>query len=229
MRLTVRHVYDFGSDRALVGDDLVRPEAWDALRTQTSGPFSMPADRASWEQSALERPDIMGRGEAAADWLSHQRIDSVASYGVGGGSFEFALIRAKPEMTLQITEYAPSTVARLRAIFPEAAPQQHDMLKDAPLDAELHVFHRIDTEFSNREWGKVFAAFRQQRILFIASELLTLRTGAHEILYRMRNSSVTKAGWRRNPAAFEALWRRTHSGRRIPIGDLAAWDLRPKD
>jgi len=32
MRLTLRHVYDFGADRHLVGDNLIRPGAWDALR-----------------------------------------------------------------------------------------------------------------------------------------------------------------------------------------------------
>ena len=45
MRLTVRHHFDFGADRALVGHDLVRPEAWNALRTQTRGPFALPPTR----------------------------------------------------------------------------------------------------------------------------------------------------------------------------------------
>lgn len=56
LRVTIRHYYDFGMDRAIVGDDLVRPDAWDRLRTQTSGVFAIPPTRA---RSLSERP----RGE----------------------------------------------------------------------------------------------------------------------------------------------------------------------
>lgn len=41
MRLTARPVFDFGEHRNLVGDDLVRPESWDALRVGTEGPVSL--------------------------------------------------------------------------------------------------------------------------------------------------------------------------------------------
>ena len=37
LKLTIRHYYDFGADRHVVGDDLVTPESWDGLRTATSG------------------------------------------------------------------------------------------------------------------------------------------------------------------------------------------------
>jgi hypothetical protein len=35
LKLTLRHYYDFGADRDVVGDDLVSPKAWDGFRTQT--------------------------------------------------------------------------------------------------------------------------------------------------------------------------------------------------
>ena len=48
----MRHHYDFGADRPVVGDDLVRAEAWDALRTRTSGAFAVAASREDLERSA---------------------------------------------------------------------------------------------------------------------------------------------------------------------------------
>jgi hypothetical protein len=77
MRITVPHYFDFGADRELVGEDVVRPEAWDALRTQSDGPFALPATRAEWERVADERPDIRDRARAI-DALAKQRCSASA-------------------------------------------------------------------------------------------------------------------------------------------------------
>ena len=58
MKLTVRHHFDFGDDRGLVGDDLVRPEAWDALRTRTTGAFAAAESPEALDAQADARPEI---------------------------------------------------------------------------------------------------------------------------------------------------------------------------
>jgi len=230
MRVTLPHYFDFGADRELVGDDLARPEAWDALRTRSGGPFALPASRSEWEQVADERPDIRDRARAIDDLLETRGVRRLASYGVGGAPLECWLHRLHGERELVLTEYAPLTLERLRAVFPEANIRRHDLLTDAPLDADLHLFHRIDTEFTNRQWRGVFEAFREVPVLVVATEVATSERifAILRALPGHRWRRATKAGVIRNVAAFESLWRRTHMGRRLRVNDLKAWELEPR-
>jgi hypothetical protein len=228
MRMTIRHVYDFGADRALVGDDLVRPEAWDALRTRTDGPFAMATTTAEAEQVALEHPEIVARADALASWLQREGVARVVSYGVGGGTLELMLSHHEHAPELVLTDYGPETVEGLRALFPDAEVARHDLLADPPLQGDLQLFHRIDTEFSNRQLRGLLRRFAGERVLVMGSGTITVREGLHEIAYRFRNRNVSKAGWRRSRATFEALWARTHDTVPLTLHDLPSWDLRPR-
>jgi hypothetical protein len=88
VRLTIRHHFDFGADRALVGDDLVRPQAWEALRTRTSGAFAISRDRAELERTADERPENCERARQIDAWLEERGVQTLASYGVAGAALE---------------------------------------------------------------------------------------------------------------------------------------------
>jgi hypothetical protein len=228
MRLTIRHVYDFGEDRTLVGDDLVRPEAWDALRTRTDGPFAMARTTAEAERVALEHPELVGRADALAQWLHRERIGRVVSYGVGGGTMELLLSHHEHVPELVLTDYGPETVDGLRSLFPDTEVVRHDLLADPPLEGDLQLFHRIDTEFSNRQLRGLLERFAPERVLIVGSGTITVREGIHEVAYRFRNRNVSKAGWRRSRATFEALWSRTHDAVALTLHDLPAWDLRPR-
>src|SRR5262249_35579669 len=166
--VTVRHVFDFGPDRELVGDDLVRAVAWDALRTQTSGPFAIARDRAELERMADQHPEVGDRARSIDLVLAERGIGTLASYGVGGGGPELWLQRVRPERRLLLTDYAPDTVERLRALFPGVEVRRHDLLRDPALEADAHLFHRIDTELANEEWRRVFRRFAQQTIVVVA-------------------------------------------------------------
>src|SRR5919108_6317792 len=136
MRLTVRHHVDFGADRAVVGDDLVRPEAWDALRTRTSGVFSLAPTREEWERTADAHPELEARARQLDAVFARRGAGKVASYGVGGATLECWLKRLSPDRDLVVTDYAPATIERLRPIFAEAECVVHDLAADAPLDAD---------------------------------------------------------------------------------------------
>lgn len=228
VRLTVRHVYDFAGDRALVGDDLVRPEAWDALRTQTTGPFGLPAERDTWIAAAESNADLVARADAIDRWLSQAGAGSVASYGVGSGALEWLLHRRAPARRLIATDFGPHTVQRLAGLFPEATVRTHDLLRDAPLRADVHLLHRVDTELTDDEFRAVLRAFAGQRALVVATGVLSSRDLALTLLQRVRRRHLTRAGWARNRAAFEALWRPTHDATPLTVHDLSAWDLRPR-
>jgi hypothetical protein len=225
--LTLRHVYDFGADRPQVGADLVRPEAWDALRTQTSGAFALAADRAQLEATVAAHPELTARARAIAAWAQDAGVQRLASYGVGGGSLELALAQVAPGLSLQTTDFGPQTVARLRALLPETRPVEHDLRRDGPLDADAHLLHRVDTELDNRQWRALLARFADRRVLVVATEVIGLRRASWELRIRLARRDATRAGWIRNRAAFERLWRPTHRATALTIGDLYAWDLRP--
>ena len=228
MRMTIRHVYDFGTDRALVGDDLVRPEAWDALRTRSDGPFAMAQTRDEAERRALADPDLVGRADALGAWLRREGVRRLVSYGVGGGTLELLLSRYEAAPELVLTDYGPETVQQLRGLVPGAEVLRHDLLTDSPLGGDVHLFHRIDTEFDNRQLRSLLRRFADRRVLVIATGTVSVAEGLREVAYRFRNRNVSRAGWRRTSATFEALWRPTHEAQALTFHDLPGWDLRSR-
>jgi len=227
LALTVRHVIDFGGERQLVGGDLARPEAWDALRSHPSLGFTFAADRAEWEQAA-RLPEIQARARALAP--SIEGVGSLASYGTGGSPFESVLQRlSQRPLRLTLTDFAPETVAYMRRLIPEAQVRRHDLSREGPLEADLQLFHRIDTEFDNATWQEIFRRFAAERVLFVAG-VCDLRLLAGQLSIRLRHPRrVTYAGWARNRAALEALWRLTHRARslELPAGPVEGWMLEP--
>jgi hypothetical protein len=225
--ITVPHYYDFGTDRRLVGDELLRPDAWDALRTKTRGPFSLPETRGEWERDADQWKQGLVRARAIDSWLRAHSLGSLASYGVGDASLELWLHRLSPERPLAITEYAPATVEWLTRVFTEADVRPHDLLTDEPLDADVHLFNRIDPEFSDEAWQSILQRFSDRRIL-VATEVYHLEWMRKELLLKHTDPNATWAGWLRNRAAFEALWKRTHRSQFLRLGDLDGWALEPR-
>jgi hypothetical protein len=227
-RVTIRHYFDFGEDRRLVGERLVRPEAWDAIRMHTDGPFSLPEGRREWEQMADGWEEGRLRAVAIDRVLHSWQVNSLASYGVGGGFLELWLTRLRPKRSLVITDYAPATVARLTKLFREAEVCQHDLLSDEPIHAEAHLFGRVDTEFSDRQWRSIFRRFSDRRILLVATEVIDLQRATAALRLRQTDPNATWAGFIRNRAAFEALWRSTHRSQQLRFGDLKGWALEPR-
>jgi len=228
MRITIRHHFDFGADRELVGEDLVTPKSWDALRTRTSGPFAAAASREELAQVAGGRPELGERAREIDHWLNANRIGTLASYGVGGGTLEWWLERLRPERRLLLAEYAPATLERLRKLFPDAEVHRHDLLADPPLPADAHLFHRVDTELTNAEWLEAFRRFAGERVLVVATEIATPKRLLHELLLRLRSRQLSRAGWLRSRDAFEALWQETHDARPLRLHDLDGWALTPR-
>src|SRR3954451_20614714 len=107
MRITMRHHFDFGADRHLVGDDLVTPAAWDALRVDTAGPFALARSREELAHNARARPELAERARAIDAWLDTSDVRSFASYGVGTALLEWWLIRESPQRALLLADYAP--------------------------------------------------------------------------------------------------------------------------
>lgn len=227
--MTIRHRFDFADERDLVGDDLVRSEAWDALRTRSKGVFAIARDRAELERQTDVRAELGQRARAIDQWLTANSVDSVASYGVGAAVLETWLLRLAPERRLLVTDYAPETAARLRELLPEAQVHRHDLLVDGPLEADVHLFHRIDTEFTNAEWRQVLRRFANETLLVVATEVADFRRLVAEVARRLTTRRLTKAGWLRTRAAFEALWRPTHEAERLELHDLQGWVLRPRE
>jgi hypothetical protein len=228
MRVTMRHYYDFGADKRLVGDDLVSPASWDALRVGTTGPFSLPATREEWERAADERPEIRRRAEAVLALADRNGAARLVSYGVGGALLELWMQRLAPERQLVLTDYGPETVERLRALGAGAEVIQHDLLGDPPPAADLHLFHRIDTELTDSEWHEVMQRFSGARVLVAATEIIDLRRVMFELRGRLRRSDRTRAGWIRTRSAFEALWAPTHVATALRVADLEGWLLEPR-
>jgi hypothetical protein len=222
--LTITHRYDFGADRDRVGAELVNAASWDAIR-ETSGPFGLPATRAEWARAAGEG-DLAERATAIAAIADELGARRLCSYGVGGAFIELNLAQQRPDLDLVCTDFTPRTLGRLRELFPEADVRSHDLTSDAPIEADLHLFHRIDTELSNRQWRAVLPRFREP-ILLVADALLGWRGLLREL--RLRASrTASDAGYSRTEAGLRSLWQPSHHDRRLEIGALTGFLLTPR-
>jgi hypothetical protein len=230
LRVTVRHYYDFGADRAIVGTDLASPESWDRLRAHSSGAFAIPATREAFIQLAEKNTDLASRGHAIDAWLTDRGSSSVASYGVGGAMLEWWLKEIRPDRPVICADYAAATVERLNDLVPELDVRQHDLRHDGPIGADVHLFHRIDTELSNSEWREVFGRFKAVPILVVATRVLDDKAVLLEILDRPRKwlRRASRAGFLRTRDAFGSLWLPTHHAVPLRVHDLEAWCLTPR-
>lgn len=226
--MTILNLHDFEGDAALVGGDLARPGAWDALRTRSTGPFALPASEKILRDTAHANAELCTRAAAIGGWLDSQGVRSVASYGVGTGQLELLLHEARPQRELILTEYAQGNIARLRELMPGADVRYHDLLAGEPLDCDLHLMHRIDTELNNAGWRTVFARFSSQRILWVAGGHVGARQLALHLLDLRRRRGRARAGLMRTSGAFESLWVATHRAQPMELCDLPTWVLEPR-
>jgi hypothetical protein len=223
VRITVRHAYDFGPARDAVGADLLQPEAWDAARA-APGPFRLPETRAQWEALADDE-ELRAR---ARDIAAFAGSGPLCSYGVGTALLELNIAREAPELQLICTDYAPRTVERLALLFPEAKVVLRDLTDPGPPAAALHLMHRLDAELDDDAWRAVFARL-PETVLFVPNVVLGIGGAAREVGRRLlRRGRLTNAGWFRNEAALRALWRDTHSERRVPVGEARGYLLVPR-
>ena len=230
--LTVRQyfVFDDEGEHAAVGDDLLRPEVWDALRVETSGLFALPATRERLEAILAAHTEIIRRARRIDEVLSTRGIESVASYAVGAALVETELVRLAPERRWVLTEYAPETVGHLRVVLPETSVVAYDLLREPPLPADVQLFHRLDGTLSNSQWHNVFRRFRRERVLFVSSGVIRHRSALAALgtRPRRRRQAGVRAGWLRTRGAYQALWSPTHEQEPIFLHDLDAWWLEPR-
>ena len=228
VRLTLPHRYGFGADSDVVGNDLLRPEAWDSLRLRTKGPFAIASGREELAWQADTNPEIGERMRLLDDLLRERGAGTLVSYGAGGAVPELWLLRVNPTLRLTLTDYAPETVERLRRLLPEAEIRRHNLLCDPPLAGDVHLFHRIDTELDNREWRGVYERFAGRTIVVVTTEVVAGSEIPRRLWTTFRRRGETRAGWSRTASAFESLWRRTHRGTHLDLLDLEGWVLDPR-
>jgi hypothetical protein len=223
--LTVPHHYDFGPERSRVGDNLVNPQSWDAIR-QTDTPFGLPESRRAWEQAA-RGGDLPERAEIIGSVARRLGARSICSHGVGTALVEANLAWELPDTRLICTDFAPETVRRLSDLFPEADVRLHDLRSASPPEADLHLLHRVDTELSNAEWREVFGRL-DRPVVVVVTQMLDIHGLAAELRLSRARPRLTRAGWSRTGAAFRRLWRSTHRDEPLQVASLRGWLLTPR-
>lgn len=220
----MRHAYDFGAARQAVGDNLLKPQAWDAARA-APGPFLLPETRQEWE-SLADDEELRAR---ARDIAAFAGAGSLCSHGVGTALLELNIVRAAPGLRLICTDYAPLTVERLAPLFPEAEVVLRDLTDPDPPSASLHLMHRLDAELDDDAWRGVFERLPEQ-VLFVPNAVLSPLGAMREVARRIvRHGRLTNAGWFRNEPALRVLWHRTHTAKRVMVGGASAYLLEPRN
>lgn len=185
MRLTVKHHYFFGKKAQDVGNNLLQPTSWDKIRLDgdESTPFSIPQDRNNWLKKAKGHALMAQRGKAISDFLKRNKeYKKIYSFGIGQGFMECNLKLNYPEIFLVCSDFAPKAVERLEKVFLEANRVEifnmlEDNWKNYGPDA-LYVFHRLDADFSDRQWGDIFKKMSQsgiENILFVPCDISSIK------------------------------------------------------
>jgi hypothetical protein len=226
VKLAVRRVYDFGTERDEVGSTLLSPEAWDAVR-RLPGAFRLPETREEWLAAGSTEPYI-SRAAAVVGLARECGARSLCSHGVGTALLEQQVQLLAPELALTCTDFAPGTLAGLRSLFEGVELVLSDLRDVAGLpEADLHLMHRLDQELSREEWHRVFASV-QAPLLFVPSEILTPVAAVKELVRRVVRPRATSAGLFRNEAALRDLWSPWFDDRRITVADEGGFLLTPK-
>jgi len=123
---------------------------------------------------------------------------------------------------LRCGDFTPAAIAQVAELVPEIEFCVHDLDRDPPLVADLHLFHRVDTELDDAGWKRLLERY-QRPILLVMSEILTFRTLTREAITRLRGGH--RVGWLRNEAAIRAFVPASYRIERLPIGDLTGFLL----
>ena len=193
------------------------PKEWDALRESNAG-FAFPGGRAEWISTAESDPDLAGRAAEIAHIAHEVGAVTLCSYGAGTGGLEWCLRRVAPEIAITCTDFAPLSTERLASYFPEARVLLHDLARDEPIAADLALLHRVDTEFDDATWRRIFA--RLDRVLMVPSDFLRFQR-----LLESRHKQGTRIAFLRTKRAFRALWRETHVDVPVQVGYLDGFIL----
>lgn len=181
--------------------------------------YVLQSDRASWEAAADSRDDLRRRAGAVLRLARGVGATSMCSYGVGAAALELHIARADPELRLICTDLAPRAVGRLQELFPEADVRCHDLLADQPVAADLHLLHRVDTEFDDEDWRRVLARF-DEPVLLVIDDFLHWHEVVRSVGNRRRGNTYL-----RSESAWRRLWSRTHRAERHDVAGLTGFLL----
>lgn len=212
--LTVRHRSRLVPEWFQAGDETT----WEKMRA-LPGPFALPATEREWREIAAGSAVV-----ATADGIRRVALGlgatSLASYGVGCGFVESHLLDT---FRLTCGDITPDAVVRLARFMPGAEVLVHDLARDKPLPADLHLMHRVETELSNEVWRDVFRRFAGETILVVPGEMISVRQAVG--LWRAKTG--TAAGWARTERALAKLWSGTHAATPVSVGGSRGFVLRP--
>lgn len=236
MRRTIRTYYDFGPGAEIVGANLLKKSAWDALRTSGLASFSVADEREAWLASFSERDDLRERAHAIVTLCRTRGCTGVLSVGAGVGGLEYFVKTEAPELHVTSTDFAPAATDRLAHVFSECDEvtvfdMMHDPWPTTP--GTLFLLHRVDTELSDREWRSCFRRMQAGRVspvLVVPCEFLTPERRARArrtYLSHLRHKRpLTFSGYLRTKTRFMSLWSPSYGLlEELQIGDLTGFLL----
>ena len=227
MRLTVRHHFDFGADRAVVGDDLVRPDAWDALRTRTSGAFALADTREEWERTADEHPELEARARRLDAVFARRGAGMSPPTAIGGATLECWLNRLAPSASSSspTTPPPPSSGCGRSSPRPSASCTTcRPIRRSTPICTSSTGSTRSSTTAAGRRSSSGSGTCRSCS----SRPGRSISAAPLRRCARAAGAGASRAGWVRTRGAIEALWRETHSAVPVDVGDLPAWELAPR-
>jgi len=213
MKLIVKHYYCFGKKAENVGRNLLISSSWDTIRLDEdeSTPFSIPSNRNKWIEKCKNHTIMVERGKAIANFLKIKRknFKKVISFGFGAGFMEYNLKANYPEIQISCSDFAPKA---------------------------LYILHRLDADFNNKQWDKIFCKMNQtgiENILFVPCDIskigFLLKSKLGYFSQVLQGNKMSFAGYLRNRNQLVALFDNYYKlQEEFPIHDLTGFLLKIK-
>lgn len=214
-----KHYYDFGDNINKKIRGVLDQSGWDIVRTDSGSPaFAIEESIQEYESNCRSLKEYQTAASAICRIFKKDGVTAAVSLGAGKAILEWNIKRMLPGIKLDMTDYTDNTIERLEKVFTAHDNIfRFDMMQDdysAVKDYECCVMYRLSTEFSKKQWIRIFDKLHGQEVqkaVFIPTELasfsMMMKENKYHILRKIRKRSDIFCGWMYTENEFDDFWK----------------------
>ncbi|RKJ20031.1 hypothetical protein D7X48_10755 [bacterium D16-50] len=194
--MKIRHFYCFDTKASTnMHSDALDRNNWEVLRAyEDGGAFSLERTREDYIKNCEGSQSYKETAQKISHIVQKNKWNTVVSLGVGKAVLEYQLKKMSPQLTIECTDFTKQSLDMLGKMFVECDRfSVFDIANDdfsVYRDMDAVIMHRISTEFTRTQWKAIFHKMHDagiKNVLFIPTELLTIKSAIKEKLHYVAN------------------------------------------
>ena len=241
--MQIKHYYEFKPDiTQKMTSNSLNAENWDLLRNDDKEtPFSIEKSVESYEQNCQSHSSNMYKQAAeiiSAEINTHNLKDKkIISLGVGKAILEWHLKRINPSMRIECTDYTPQAIESLKKVFVNMDSAytfdviNGDYTQFTQGGGVILLMCRISTEFSKRDWRKIFQKIYDagiENLFYLPADFITfkdaIRSNLRRIIRQLQGIKYTFCGYHYSESEYYDMFCGNSKHKLFDIVSAAKWD-----